>query len=222
MSCDQIIPSENANDSEGGKLGDCKYRAHAGSGGYPTKIDGGKNADEQGENVEAYERARGIGPEFGEVNHEQIRIGGAGGEAHKPDQPRDLNTHKTSERLLRIKVGTAGIGEARGNFGKARHHHSYSKACDDDAENAGSTRFLCEQGGQTENTAADDAVDGERGEAPAADGADQAFVGCRRLGGFAHRAFVSQARVNGDWDESQKAKPASLGLFALVTFCGRK
>ena len=47
-------------------------------------------------------------------------------------------------------------------------------------------------GGQSEDAAADDGIDHQRGEAPAADGANQAVAGSAGWGRFGHRVVLSQ------------------------------
>ena len=60
------------------------------------------------------------------------------------------------------------------------------------ANDAGSSEECRQNGGQPEDAAPDNAIHGERGQAPAADGANQSFAGRGFLERFGHREFVSQ------------------------------
>ena len=73
---------------------------------------------------------------------------------------------------MRIKVGAAGVGEARGDLGKAGEDDAHGSGRENDGQDAGASEERRQDRGQAEDSAADNAIHGEGGKAPAADGTD--------------------------------------------------
>ena len=63
-------------------------------------------------------------------------------------------------------------GESRGDLSEAGHDDAHGNGRENDRQDAGAPEERREDRGQSEDAAADDAVHGERGQAPAADGAN--------------------------------------------------
>jgi len=99
-----------------------------------------------------------------------------------------------AERGARVEVGSARLMESGSNFREAGDDHGHADAGQNNGQRADSSEQAGDRGGQSEDAAADDRVHHQRGEAPAAEGADE-FLSRRGLWeGIRHRVFLSHMR----------------------------
>jgi hypothetical protein len=136
-------------------------------------VDGGQDPNEQGEYCKARQRVLDLRHEFGQVDDKQIGVGSRRRYLSQPEHPGGLDSGESPECGARIQIRTASLIEARGNLGEAGDDGADAQTRQHDRPGAEAAGEACHGGRQAKDAAADDAVDGERDQAPAANGADQ-------------------------------------------------
>jgi hypothetical protein len=164
---------------EQAQLGDGEKITEPVAAGDSAIIYSGKKANENNKNAGACNGFRDGREEFGQIDDEEVGDGGGGGDARQPGEPAVLNGEKAAEGNASIEIGAAGILELRRDFRHARGDDGDDRESHEKAEGAPCAEASGDQRGKTKNAGADHGVDHERGEAPAADGANEAGLGFR-------------------------------------------
>ena len=130
-----------------------------------------------------------MGPEFTQINHKKIGVGCWSGHLAQAQHPCGLNPNHAAEGRARVQIGPARLMKIRGNLGVAAHDDGHPRAREENRQRAYFSDEIRDHRRQAKDPAADDGVDRERNQAPAADGADESR--CAGWRGFYHRGFVS-------------------------------
>ena len=156
--------------------------AHLRSGAHAANVDESQQAHQRGENDGAGQGIFGVRKELAHINHKQVGVRRGRSHLPQPEHPRGLNPHQAPEGNASVKIRTAGLLKARGNFGKAAHDHAHSSPGREHGIGAVVADERSDGRGQAKDSAADDGVHHQRDQAPAADGADQVTARrvCRR------------------------------------------
>src|SRR5580658_5819129 len=112
-------------------------------------------------------------PELGEINHKQIGVGGRGGDLPEKKHPWHLNAHAAPEGGAGVEVGASGLLEMRGDLGETAEDYAHANSGQKHGHRAEFSENAGDGGGEPEYAAADDGIHHQRGEAPAADGAEE-------------------------------------------------
>ena len=64
-------------------------------------------------------------PEFAEINHKQVCIGGRGCDLSQAEHPSHLNSHRAPKGRTCVQVRTASLLKSRSNFGKAAEDRAH-------------------------------------------------------------------------------------------------
>ena len=169
-----------------GRIADPRPRPHA------PIVRRRQGAEKQRDDRQSRQRLGRRRPEFPQVDDEQIHPGGARRQATEQHQPTHLQAREPSERVAHIQIGAAGLGELGRDLGVTGDDDHHARAGDQHGRRTRAPEQSRNHRGQSEDAAAEDAVDRECYHAPAADCADQLRLrGARRL--VRHRALVSQA-----------------------------
>ena len=131
-----------------------------------------QNSQQNGDDCQSRHGLRGLRPEFSEIDHEQIGISGAGGDASEHHHPSHLQAGEASEGGAAIDIGTASLRKLRCNLGVTGNDDCHGHAGEEHGERAELAQGSGDFGRQTKDAAPEDAIDGERDEAPASDGAN--------------------------------------------------
>src|SRR6266550_126430 len=114
-------------------------------------------------------------PKVTEVADQQIAVRREGGQTSQPDQPTDFKRHRRPESFTRIQIWSTSFVKAAADFGKTKddeHDHQSAGRESEQAVRADERENFCRQ---AEDTCANDAVDGDGNEVPAAYTAHQTF-----------------------------------------------
>jgi hypothetical protein len=135
-------------------------------------------------------RTPGMRPELAEINHKQVGVGGWGGDLSEEKHPCHLNAHPASEGGASVEVGPSRLLKARSDLGKAAVDHRHSSSGQEHGQWAELPDETGDGGRESEYAAADYGIYHQRGEAPAADRADEVMTWMvwRR---FRHCVFLS-------------------------------
>ena len=87
-------------------------------------------------------------------------------------QPPDLESDGRTERFPRVEIRATGLIEAAADLRKADDDDEDAESGDENGDGARGAGQRGERRRKPEDTTANDAVDDDRGERPAADGAD--------------------------------------------------
>ena len=123
--------------------------------------------------AESTARAR---PEIGDVVDQEIAIRGESCDACQPDQPADLECHGRIECLASVEIWTAGVVESTADFSEAQDDQRHHERADDKRDDAVRADQRIYSGRESENSRADNAVDCDCDQVPAANATDQTFV----------------------------------------------
>lgn len=137
-----------------------------------------ENSNEDGQDEEARPGLFCGGPEFGKVDDEQVCIRSRSCCLGEVEHPADENSGEAAEGGAGVEIGAPGIGELRGYLGVAGHNHAHGGSGEEDGGDAALAEKGGYGGGEAEDAAADDRIDGQSGQAPTADSSHE--TGLRR------------------------------------------
>ncbi len=166
-----ISTSQNDNDQRQEFCGD-EDVADQSSVAHSAIVHNKQNSQQNGDDHKSRHGLRGLWPEFSEIDHEQIRISGAGGDASEHHHPSHLQPGEVSEGGAAIDVRAAGLRELGCDLGVTSNDDCHRHSGEEHGERAEFAEGSGDFGRQTEDAAPEDAIDRQRDEAPSSDGAN--------------------------------------------------
>ena len=180
MGGDQVKGSRHAKNSEWQEFGHGEDVTDLRACPHATIIHCCEQTDEQAEDHKSGDRLSGMRIEFVQVVNEQVGARCGSGEAGEPQHPTHLNAHEAAERHTSIQVRSAGLGELRRDFRETGHDDTDRRSGQQHRNRTCSSYQASDRRGQPENSAADNGVHDQRGQAPAPNCSHQAGLWWRR------------------------------------------
>ena len=145
---------------------------------HTANVNEGQKTDQRSEDQSAGYGISRMRPELAKINDKQVGVGGRRGHLSQPQHPGGLDTHETSKGDASVEIWAACFLKARCNFRKATHDHARSRTRREHGVWAVFADDVGHGGRQPEDAAADNGVDDQRHQAPAANRAHQIVVRC--------------------------------------------